>query len=86
MGAAAALTSDGHLRDGRVDTDDVSAQLGDAPRDLAFTTPDIDDARRPGQVLVDQREHLLLVLGIGAVGVPLLPPPRVPLPGIGSLF
>ena len=81
-GAAGTFPSDRDLGRRRIDADDLGAQLCDPPRNLAFTTPDVEHAPCTGQVLVDQWEELFLVLGIDAVGELVLPPSGVPLPGI----
>src|SRR5262249_21464668 len=80
--AAAAHPSRRHLRRRRVDTHDLGAESGDAPGDLPLPAPEVEDPRRAGEVLVDQRQELLLVLGIGAVGELLLPPAGVPFPRV----
>ena len=81
-GAAGPFPCDRDLGRGRIDADDLGAQIGDPPCNLAFTAPDVEHALRARQVLVDEREELLLVLGIDAVGELVLPPSRVSLPGI----
>jgi hypothetical protein len=81
-GTTRALTRGRDLRRGRVDADDLGAQLRDPPCNLTFTAPNVEHAPHTGQVLVDEWEELLLVLGIDAVGELVLPPAGVPLPGI----
>ena len=48
--------------------------------DLAFAAADVEHPPRAGEVAFDQREDLLLVLGVGAVGELPLPPAGVLLP------
>ena len=50
--------------------------------DLALTGADIDHPLRAFEALGREREDLLLVLGIDAVGEPVLPPPGVLLPRV----
>src|SRR5438876_3218472 len=83
-GAAAAFPCDRDLSRRRVDADDLGAQLGDPPGDLALAAPDVEHAGRAGQVLVDEWEELFLVLGVDPVGELLLPPAGVPLPRVGA--
>ena len=60
--------------------DHLGAERGDPAGELALTAADVEHPPRPGEVRVDEREDLLLVLGVGAVGEVLLPPPGVSFP------
>src|SRR5207253_2657494 len=52
------------------------------PGDLALTGADVEHPLETVEIPLDDREDLLLVLGIDPVGEPLLPPLRVLFPGI----
>ena len=52
------------------------------PGDLALTGADVDHALRAGEALGREREDLLLVLGVDAVGEAVLPPAGVLLPEV----
>ena len=77
---AGPVARDQDLRIRRIDPDDLGTQRGGPPGDLAFATADVEHAGGAGEVPVDEREDLLLVLGIGPVSELLLPPPGVLLP------
>ena len=68
------------LGPGRVEPDDLGPERGEPARRLALAAPDVEDPPAPCEVPVDQRQDLLLVLGVGAVGEPLLPPTRLLFP------
>ena len=53
---------------GSTPTTSGAPSRADEPRDLALTRPDVEHALRAGQALLREREDLLLVLGVGAVG------------------
>ncbi len=71
------------LRGSRVDAhDEPGAVACDQPRDLSLTGAHIEHPLRAGQALAGERQDLLFVLRVGAVGESLLPPTRVALPEI----
>ena len=79
-GAAAALPGDRDLRGGGVEAHDLGAAARHAPGDLPLAAADVEDAPCPLEVASDQRQDLILVLGVGAGGELALPPARVTLP------
>ena len=79
-GAAAALAGDLDLGGGGVEPDDLGAAARHPPGDLTLPASDVEDASRSSEVAGDQREDLILVLGVGAGGELALPPARMTLP------
>ena len=77
---AAALRRPCDLRTAGVEADHVDAGGGELPRHLAFAAPDVEHPTRAAQVLHHERDDLLLVLDVGAVGVLPLPPRRARVP------
>ena len=67
----------------RVDAHDRDAVSGHPPRHLPLAAADVEGEPRRGEVPVDEREDLLLVLGVDAVGEVALPPAGVGLPRAG---
>ena len=70
-----------------IDADDERRAVARRPaRDLAFTGADVEDARRAREALPRERQDLLLVLGVGAVGEAVLPPAGVAFPEVVEVF
>ena len=84
VGTATALGGDAELVAGRVDPDDVGAASGEHPADLPVSTSHVEDHRRRRQLLVDERQDLFDVLGVGALGEALDPPAGVLLPQLAG--
>ncbi len=77
----APLGRDDDLGVGRVDADDERRAGTDCePRDLALPASDVEHPSRAGEVGRCEREDLLGVLRVGAVGEAVLPPASVDLP------
>ena len=66
---AAAVTCLCDLWAAGVEPDHVDAGGGELPRHLTFAAPDVEHPTRAAQVLHHERDDLLLVLDVGAVGV-----------------
>ena len=64
----------------RVDTCHLCARSGKNPRDLTVTGANIENAFDPSEFTGNERNDLVLVFRIGAVGEPFDPPRRMLLP------
>jgi hypothetical protein len=89
----AALVGDTDLVPGRIDADHRLPPSSQHPADLAVAAPDVEHAIESRQLGARQRQDLLDVLRIGALGEPVDPPVGVVLPqlvirrfvGVGAL-
>ncbi len=82
--ATSPLMGDTDLIPGRVDADHVRPAGRQHPADLPVTAADVEDRAGPGQLGRSQRQDLLLVLGVGAIGEAVDPPPGVVFPQISG--
>jgi hypothetical protein len=83
VGAATSLVSNAHLIPRRVDADDQLCTEADGQTaDLAVSAPDVEHTRGSREFSCGQRQDLLLVLRIRALGEPVDPPIGVRFPEI----
>ena len=80
--AAGSVASDVHLGPGRVEADHEQTRRRGDPGHLALAAADVEHRSPRRQVLGDERQDLLGVLGVGAVGELVLPPVRMGLPRV----
>ncbi len=81
--ASGAFLRDPELSPRRIGADrERRAELHREPRDLPFPGTDVEDALRSCEALRGQRQDLLFVLGVSAVGEAVLPPLGVPFPEV----
>ncbi len=78
--STAAMMGDVNLRGGGVDSQRPGPDPGDPPSDLPFAASHVEDTPCPLEMVLDQRENLLLVFGVGSLGKARLPPTCVLFP------